>query len=414
MQACIHRGAREIGGSCVELEHDGARLVLDLGLPLDAFPADDVSLPAIPGLEDNDPSLLGVIVSHGHPDHYGLASHVDPSVAVYVGEATQRVLEEALFFSSAGASLKAAGYLRDCKPLPLGPFTVTPYLMDHSAFDAYAVLVEAGGRRLLYSGDLRAHGRKAGLVERLLGKPPADVHALLLEGTNIRDLHSSAPTLSEADVENRCVEHFSETEGMVLACYSAQNVDRLVTLHRAAQRSSRTLVLDLYAAGIAKATGASTIPQGDWSTVRVFVPQAQRVRVKEAGEFERTAAIRKRRVYPEDLAGQAKDLVMTFRGSMRRDLERAKCLDKAQAVWSMWPGYLDNDSGKRLRRWLDARGIPLDLIHASGHARVRDLQRFAKAMRAEQVVPIHTSRPDAYPELFDSVVPHEDGEWWQV
>lgn len=413
MRACIHRGAQEIGGSCVELEHDGARLVLDIGLPLDASLDEDVPLPAVPGLEDGDRSLLGVIVSHGHPDHYGLVGRIAPSVPMYIGEATQRVLREALFFSSAGASLDAAGYLSDREPLRLGPFTVTPYLVDHSAFDAYAVLVEAGGRRLIYSGDLRAHGRKAPLVERLLEKPPADVHALLLEGTNIRDA-GSAPSLSEADVEDRCAEIFRETNGLVLACYSPQNVDRLVTLHRAAQRSGRTLVLDLYAAGITKATGASTIPQGDWSTVCVFVPRAQRVRVKEAGEFERTAAIRRRRVYPEDLAGKANGLVMTFRGSMRRDLDRANCLDGAHAVWSMWPGYLDNESGKRLRRWLDARGIPLDLVHASGHARVRDLKRFAAAMKAEQVIPIHTSRAEEYPELFDRVVPREDGEWWQV
>jgi len=122
--------------------------VLDIGLPLDASLEEDVPLPAIPGLEANDPSLLGVIVSHSHPDHYGLASGVDPSVPLYVGEATQRILEEALFLSPAGANLSAAGYLRDRGPMQLGPFTVTPYLVDHSAFDAYAVLVEAGGRRL--------------------------------------------------------------------------------------------------------------------------------------------------------------------------------------------------------------------------------------------------------------------------
>jgi len=35
VKACIHRGAHEIGGSLVELESDGERLVLDAGLPLD-------------------------------------------------------------------------------------------------------------------------------------------------------------------------------------------------------------------------------------------------------------------------------------------------------------------------------------------------------------------------------------------
>ena len=34
MQACIHRGTKEIGGSCVEVISSGKRLIIDLGLPL--------------------------------------------------------------------------------------------------------------------------------------------------------------------------------------------------------------------------------------------------------------------------------------------------------------------------------------------------------------------------------------------
>jgi len=64
MRVRIHRGAREIGGNCVELEGQGKRLVLDLGRPLDAEPDQKVDLPDIPGLgAPDDGSLLGVILS---------------------------------------------------------------------------------------------------------------------------------------------------------------------------------------------------------------------------------------------------------------------------------------------------------------------------------------------------------------
>ena len=36
MRITLHRGARRIGGNCVELAVPSARLMLDLGLPLDA------------------------------------------------------------------------------------------------------------------------------------------------------------------------------------------------------------------------------------------------------------------------------------------------------------------------------------------------------------------------------------------
>ena len=57
-------------------------------------------------------------------------------------------------------------------PFELGPFTIMLFLTDHSAFDAYSLLIEANGKRVFYSGDLRAHGRKARLVEDLIRHPP--------------------------------------------------------------------------------------------------------------------------------------------------------------------------------------------------------------------------------------------------
>jgi mRNA degradation ribonuclease J1/J2 len=43
---CIHRGSHEIGGSCVEVEYQSQRLVLDAGRPLDADL--DTALPLLP------------------------------------------------------------------------------------------------------------------------------------------------------------------------------------------------------------------------------------------------------------------------------------------------------------------------------------------------------------------------------
>ena len=287
--------------------------------------------------------------------------------------------------------------------------------MDHSAFDSYGLLVDAGGKRLLYSGDIRATGRKASVFERFVAEPPAGIDVLLLEGTSIRAEDPTAPGLTEQDVEERCVELFREVEGMVLACYSGQNIDRMVTFHRAARRSGRKLVLDLYGAGIARATGRpKTIPQGDWDSVNVFVPVNQRVLVKQSKEFERVARIRSRRLYPKDLGPRAGQLVMTFRGSMDRELDRVGCLDGAHAVWSMWSGYLDQPSGRRLRRWFDERGIPLTTLHSSGHAGPDDLQRFAAAVKAREVVPVHTLHAERFVELFDNVHVRDDGEWWHV
>lgn len=320
-----------------------------------------VPLPDLDGLRVPDCSLRGVVISHGHYDHYGLATQLGGDVPVYVGAATERMLREARFFSPAGADLRPAGHLVDGVPLELGPFTVTPLLADHSAFDAYSLVVDAGGRRLYYSGDLRSHGRKR-TFERLIAHPPAGVDVTLLEGTRIIDDGRSG--LSEH--EYRLAELMASTSGMVLAAYSPQNIDRLVTIYRAAKRSGRLVVMDLYASAVAAATGRATIPQADWDGVRVYVPQAQRLKFKRAGAFDRVAAVRESRLYPEQLRDQASGLVITFRGSMVRELERADCVAGASLAWLMWGGYFDGPSSASLRSWLERLDIPCTSCTAPG------------------------------------------------
>jgi len=416
MRARIHRGAAEVGGTCVELEADRSRLVLDVGSPITAGEGEDVALPDVAGLANGlDQSLLGVVISHPHADHYGLLPNVGASVPLYIGESASRILREAAFFSPLGADRQPSGYLRHRQAFDLGPFRVTPFLNDHSAFDAYSMLIEADGRRLFYSGDMRAHGRKAGIFEELLRRPPEDLDVLLLEGTHIREDSDGAERgPSERDVEDACVATCQATEGMVLAMFSPQNIDRLVTMYRACVRSGRDLVIDLYTASISAATGLDTIPGAAWDRVRVYLPRSQRARIIRDRAFERTEAVKPHRIYAEELIARRGELVMMFRGSMSREVEEMRCLEGAHAVWSMWPGYLGEPSGERLRGWLDRLGITMDIHHASGHAFIPDLQRLVRALAPDRVVPIHSFAGDRFENFFPRVERRRDGEWWEV
>lgn len=210
------------------------------------------------------------------------------------------------------------------------------------------------------------------------------------------------------------MEMFARTPGMVLAFYSVQNVDRLVSLFRATRHSGRLFVLDLYGAAVVAATGNPRIPQPDWPQVRVFAPLSQRIRVKRERDFERVRAVRASRIYPEELEREAHRLVMTFRHSMRADMESAGCLTGAGALWSMWPGYLAEASGRATARWLEDQAIPLTIAHASGHATVADLRRLADAFAPARIVPVHTWAPEAFPASFPRVERHGDGETWAV
>ena len=418
MKVCIHRGTREIGGTCLEIEAEGKRIVLDVGLPLnfdEQTESRDTYLPPVKGFREPDASLLGIFVSHPHQDHYGLSDLVPGEVPVIIGEAAKRILTAAnQFLPRSAGPFENTITLQDGKMITLGPFRVTPYLVDHSAYDAYALLVEAGGKRLFYSGDFRGHGRKSALFERLLKNPPKEVDTLLMEGSTLGRIKEDEAFPSEADIETELVNHIKGTKGLELVFCSSQNIDRIVTIYRACKRTGRQMIIDLYTAAILEAPENHNIPQSSWPNVRLFIPEWQRRHIKRNELFNLLDRHKSKRIFPEALAPEASLSVMLFRPSFIRDLDQANCLTDAAMIYSLWNGYLKTERFLPFITWLENTKIPMTEIHTSGHASIKDLRRFAEAISPRRIIPIHTFERNKFPELFSSVEVKDDGQWWTV
>ncbi len=89
-------------------------------------------------------------------------------------------------------------------------------------------------------------------------------------------------------------------------------------------------------------------------------------------------------------------------------------LDGARFTYSMWSGYLEEEWGRGVLRWLEEQNVPWESIHTSGHASTADLKRFAAALSPDKLVPIHSFEAHRFPETFDNVVQEQDGVWWEV
>jgi ribonuclease J len=416
---CVHRGTRQIGGTCIELACEGQRILLDLGLPLDAGDDDPASfLPEIAGVQAADPSLLALVLSHGHADHWGLAVYT-AHLPIITGAATRRMLRAAAPFvpRPIPEGIDAAGLpdLLDRGTIEVGPFRITPYLVDHSAYDAYALLIEANGRRLFYSGDLRAHGRKAALFERLVAHPPKPIHAMLMEGSSLGRLQPNQAFPSEAEIEAQMVEQFRQP-GFVGVCASAQNIDRVVSIYRACKRTGRTLILDLYALEVMAAAENENIPRAGRPNLKVYVPEYQRRHIKANARFDIIDRYKEHRIYRETIRDMIGRTVMLFRPAMMWDIDLIPgAWTDARMIWSQWNGYLQTEASQAFQAKLADRGVPLEIVHTSGHASIADLKRLADAMVPEVLVPVHTFEGDRYQELFGgNVVRRADGEWWEV
>lgn len=409
MKVRILRGATQIGGSCVEITHQGNRIVLDFGLPLEGNP-DDLAL--VPEILGDD--LKAVVISHPHLDHYGLLHHLPETIPVAIGDAARRLIRAAAPFTGHPISNLEGFTLAHERPLQIGSFKITPFLVDHSAFDAYALLIEAGGKRLFYSGDFRAHGRKAKLFERMVANPLKDIDVLLMEGSSLSRLEENDSFPKESELESELVEIMKSTTGLVMVHASAQNIDRIVTLYRACKRTGRTLIIDLYAASILEATGNCHIPQSDWPGLALYVPQSQRRLIKRYGMFGLLARHSSQRVFPDKLKALGPSSAILFRPLLMSDLEIADALAGSTFVYSQWLGYLEGDSYAEMQRWLQRHSLSLKYVHTSGHASPGDLQRFSAALAPKAIVPIHSFAPESYDKLFSNVRYHSDGEWWDL
>ncbi len=417
MRITVHRGSRQIGGSCIEIASGTTRIVLDAGLPLDADLANGPVGLNVPGLFDRDSVPVDALfLSHAHADHSGLISASRAQVPIWLTAGTSKmVLAGGLFALQPEVPRERCKTLVPGKPVAVGAFRVTAHLVDHSVFGAVAFLVEAEGQRLLYTGDLRFHGRKPWMGRQLVSiASAAPLDALLIEGTRLGTRASEA-NLSENDLESQLLADMRAAAGVVLAMYSPLNVDRFVSFVHAAERAGRTFVIDPYQAFVLHLIGhqAPSLPQpGRSPALRVMVPPrfplsgaARKLRHKDwMRTFSRGA------ITAKEVRQSPASFVVLFRPSMQSWLYEASLPRGATCIHAYWPGYLREPRTQRLIE--DVRAARGEFLqrHASGHAHPDDLRRFVEQVRPRLLVPVHTTVPEAWTKLWPNVRVAEDGK----
>lgn len=414
MTLTIHRGSHQIGGSCIELSVEGSRIILDLGMPL-GEPRDGSGdgtglLPDIPGLYAyQKPGVDAVIVSHVHGDHSGLVASVHPHIPVYTSAGTAALFGVNEIFLPWLPKLGTVHVLPKGGSVPMGRFLVKCIPVDHSAPDALGVLVEAEGKRIFYSGDFRAHGRKGGLFRSLIRKPPRNVDCLLLEGTMMGQPERACH--SEAEVERKMRQVFEQKRNLALVFCSSQNIDRIVSIYRAVKGSGCFLVMDLYTAYVMDAMRvlSGRLPQGDWPGIRVFYHKEYADRLGRSGHEDFLYRMKTSRIRIEELSEKkAKAVVLAKSNSLLPIIpERMGDHRGFEAVWSMWPGYLSGEDPAS--RFFARNRMEPRMIHAGGHAGIADLRRLAETVNPAILVPIHTAHPEHFPQFFKNTRLVADG-----
>lgn len=418
MKFKIHRGTKEIGGSCVEIWTESTTIIVDFGMPLvnpdkTQFKSNEIKnksvseliqtgiLPDIQGLYKKTLNFA-LVLSHAHQDHYGLINYMHDDCDVYLGKATLKLIELTNIFTNQNWKIPNPHHFKSGETFQIGDIEITPYLMDHSAFDAYAFLIKADGKSLFYSGDFRIHGRKKKAFDWFSYHVESNIDYLLLEGTTIGREDHSFPT--EDEIELEFLEIFKKEKAINLIYTSGQNIDRLVSIYKACKKAKKIFAIDFYIANILTelaALGAEIpYPSNKFPEVKVFFPYKLSHMTVNQGNVQLMYRFKNHKITKEEIDQQFDKIVMVVRPSMINDLEYLKNLNNGTFTYSLWNGYRKDKSTKEFIETLVAKGMDEKIVHTSGHADRSGLKRMVEVLNPKHLIPIHTFNGNDYQDIF--------------
>ncbi len=379
MEIVVHRGTKQIGGCVTEIRTEEARIFIDLGSELPDINGDTpLETLSINGVTQDGNNCDGVFFTHYHGDHIGMISHVIPQVPLYMGGAAKDIyitFQKRINHNHPLAEERMRTFQAG-EEIQVKDISVTPFLVDHSAYDAYMFLIKAQGKKILHTGDFRTHGFRGKGVLPMLKKYVGSVDVLIIEGTNFSNgrLHS----VSESQLQQQAKKLLSSYKYVFVICPST-NIDRIASFHEANPRG-KCFLCDEYQKNIIDiARKYGEVHSSLYSFKKVLV-------YNKALEDD---AERKGFCMMVRSSGRFLGIMKKYRENYNRE-----CL----LIYSMWDGYL-RQSDNTLQSLMDGFQNSIQL-HTSGHATNEAIVEVCNTVSPKQaIIPIHTFNPTKFDSL---------------
>ena len=387
MTITIHRGTKQIGGCITEIATANTRILIDLGSNL---PGNDDEVDEFASKEAVAQLTKGVnaiFYTHYHGDHIGLFPYVDSgAVRQFIGPAAKEIeaikLRALLYHDPEKEAelqqLESFETFEAGKYTDVGDIKVMPLYTSHSAFDAYMFVIEADGKRILHTGDFRAHGYLGKAItnpnpyKNVLQRFACNVDVLIMEGTM---LHRKDAVVHESEISNQMAAYMQDKNYVFVLC-SSTDVDRIISAYSACQKTRRMMLADRFQHKVI-------------------------YKVKEYAKGENSILSFKRKIYYYHLNKPSQVVGEKFCGLVRPS--QIKMLsnyidtlgkENCYLIYSAWQGYYNenlkayNEDFVALRQLFDKENIIN--IHTSGHADRATLERVIEIVQPkEAIIGIH-------------------------
>jgi ribonuclease J len=425
-------GVNEIGGNKILVTDRGTKVFLDFGAsfsegltffsggiePRKVNGAGDYFefgiLPEVSGLYSDEalqntklkhvaPEVDAILLSHYHYDHMGRIGLVDPEIPVYCG-ATAALIHAAA--SSSGGSPLDGHEIRTFRTgdrFRIGAIEVEPIHVDHSIPGAYGFVLHTSEGPIAYTGDFRFHGPMGSMTEDFVSvASKARPAALITEGTRVAQTDSKMD-ISEADVETETASILRRSKNLVFSSFRGNDVDRILSFHRACRKSGRRLVVSMKVAALLKELGKDE---------RLGVPEVGRdvlvyVRRKRGGTYDDGEYLKWERGFLDD--GITAEDVRKQQGHLFLHLDQWYFPELIDIRPARGGSYIHatteafNEEGEQdeevIRNWVGHFGFSYHQLHASGHAPMGRVGSLVNAIGGRTIIPVHTERPDLFPSI---------------
>jgi ribonuclease J len=292
----------------------------------------------------------------------------------------------------------------------LGAFSIRSYPVDHSVPGCVAVDIHDESTRLIYTGDLRTHGRRgadtACFIDHLEANPP-DV--LLVEGTRIG--RAGDRVVSEREVAERAFDIVHASAGrLVIADFGGRQMERLSSFATVAAELGRRLLISTKDAHLLEAIA---LVDSDYKLLgerRVGIYADPRA-VEQKWEQRIRSAFRDLLVFPAEVAGDPGAYILAFSvWDMPEMLDLAA--DSAVYIYSSSEAYGEDSRLQLYQLWnwigqlrMEVHGFTWEGgetgkpifspgLNASGHIDEKSLKEMLLRVQAPIVVPVHTEHPE--------------------
>ena len=374
MNIIIHRGTHQIGGSAIEISTASTRIILDFGNELSL---DEKYIPVnldIDGVTKGMPDCDGIVISHYHIDHLGQLTSALPEIPLYMGELSKEIALIGAEYQDRDLYLRLLGAntFRGGEAFSIGDIRIRPLVIDHSAADSYMFVIEAEGKRVLYTGDFRMHGLRHHVLDKLVNTYIGEVDILITEGTSLS--RDADDCISEATVLDDISSYIQDGKYVFVVC-SSTNIDRIMGIWHN-MPTDKVLICDAYQKRI-----LDTVVNNVYYESSLYRRHDSPL-VLDKGKYPK---------YYMDNGFVC--LVRATENHISHIKEFPK--DDVRIIYSMWTGYIEENLV--LKNLLDT--YPSYICHASGHVSKDDLIKFIELVNPDAIIPVHTDNPERLEEL---------------